>query len=153
MQSLVNENIQNKISNINEYPNTERIKWLKSQKWYTQEHEELNTKLNEIAPNTHIVAHPNHHIPIKFILGAGQIVDLTVLIYDMENSRCHDNCDKLYLRNEINNVYTGFALSADGLWRYHSWAYDSDDSGYIVETTSEERLVYFGVKIYEDKKV
>ncbi len=150
MQTLIDNKIQNKLEYITSYPDLDRIIWLNTQQWYTQEHEELNTKLTEIAPKTQILAHPHHHIPIKFILDAGQIVNIRVLQYDMENSRCHDNCDKLYLRNEIANVYTGFALSSDGLWRYHSWGYDSDDSGYIVETT-EERLLYFGVKIYEDK--
>lgn len=141
---------------ITDYPDTKRIQWLKSQQWYTEEHDKLNIKLTNLIPKTQIVAHSNQHIPIEFILTHGQIIDLPVIDYSMENSRCHDNCDKLYLQNDIVNVYSGFALSDDGLWRTHSWGYDTDDehnstiSEFIVETT-EPRLLYFGVKIYQDK--
>ncbi len=155
---MENTYIEEKIYNISEYPNSDRIQWLKSQQWYTDDHEKLNSKFETFAPKTQIVAHPNHHVPISYILEHGQIVNLPVIEYQMENSRCHDNCDKLYLHNDIVNVYTGFALSDDGLWRYHTWGYDLDEetnstiSEFIVETT-QERLLYFGLKIYKDKKI
>ncbi len=38
---------------------------------------------------------------------------------------------------------TGFALSDDGAWRYHSWLVESDTNK-IVETT-RSRLAYYGV--------
>lgn len=42
---------------------------------------------------------------------------------------------------------TGYALSPDGLWRQHSWAYG--DNLMIYETTVE-RVMYFGVELSSD---
>ena len=57
----------------------------------------------------------------------------------MEDCRCHDNSLQLYLSGKVVEIRSGYALSADGLWRHHSWCIDSD--GRIVETTVP-RLVY-----------
>ena len=61
-----------------------------------------------------------------------------------EPCNCHENsrriaskCPERYLR------CTGYALSADSVWRPHSWVWDVKRKR-IIETT-EKRLIYFGV--------
>ena len=52
-------------------------------------------------------------------------------------------------------MMTGYALSADGIWRQHSWlvAFDNEDYPYIVETT-EERISYYGFAMtYEECEI
>jgi hypothetical protein len=58
-------------------------------------------------------------------------------------SACHTNVSVLFfLTGGTVRIATGYALSADGLWRQHSWGVDSED-GQIVETTVP-RLGYYG---------
>jgi hypothetical protein len=57
---------------------------------------------------------------------------------------CHRNTALAWMRGEIGTVATGYALSADGLWRQHSWGVD--DLGQIAETT-QSRLAYYGVEL------
>lgn len=58
-----------------------------------------------------------------------------------EPSQCHFN-SALNLTRQGWKLATGWALSADGLWRVHSW--NIDDKGGVVETT-ERRTAYAGV--------
>lgn len=74
--------------------------------------------------------------------------EFTCVFLPGEPSRCHDNVAALlYLAEQegytaIRGGMTGYALSPDGLWRQHSWAYGLE--GEIYETTVE-RTAYFGV--------
>ncbi len=145
----IDDFIENQSRLIESYPDSKRIQWLKNQSWYNQEHEKINNRLKAIVPNTHIVTTPHEHVPIDLILSQGQVFTIPSILFSFENSRCHDNCDKLYLHKEIANVCTGYALSSDGLWRYHSWGLDYDDV--IIETTSE-RILYFGVPVYKTRE-
>jgi hypothetical protein len=62
----------------------------------------------------------------------------------MESSACHANSIKLARKDlNLHQREMGFALSADGCWRPHSWVWDSTKNQ-IVETT-ELRNKYFGV--------
>lgn len=56
-------------------------------------------------------------------------------------SKCHWNVATLYVRNEVDHVVTGWALSDDSLWRSHTWGLQKKR---VVETT-ERRKKYFGV--------
>ena len=67
----------------------------------------------------------------------------SVKLIEMQTSGCHDNCEILNLFNDSNKVFTGYALSSDGLWRFHSWCVD--ENNYIIETT-ESRLLYYGIQ-------
>lgn len=58
-------------------------------------------------------------------------------------NQCHANTARLWISGEIDEIYTGYALSADGLWRQHSWGRKGEK---IVETTSP-RLGYFGFAV------
>lgn len=56
---------------------------------------------------------------------------------------CHANVARLCLQDEGVIPVTGYALSADGLWRSHSWAVKD---GRVIETT-QRRVGYFGVEV------
>lgn len=135
-------------SNKYTHPNKSTISFLLSRPWYTPAHDELNEILQQIAPNTHIVAPLDSHIRLDPELC--ELFDLmntpapNLKLYPMEQSGCHDNCEKLAYNKKITKLYSGYALSPDGLWRFHSWGLD--DSNSIIETT-EPRIMYWGVSI------
>ncbi len=60
------------------------------------------------------------------------------------DSDCHGNVSRLW-RNDPDSlqIVTGYALSDDGLWRSHTWAFEG---ARVIETT-EARLLYFGVAL------
>lgn len=65
-----------------------------------------------------------------------------------ESNQCHLNAAKIYMADIVKYaIGTGYALSSDGLWRQHSWAFhvgSRDVLGRPIETT-EERVLYFGL--------
>jgi hypothetical protein len=62
-------------------------------------------------------------------------------------SDCHANAVHLWRVGTASALGTGYALSDDGLWREHSWAWDP--SGALIETT-EPRTRYFGIRMDGD---
>jgi hypothetical protein len=70
----------------------------------------------------------------------------------MRDSQCHANVATLYeARPRRIVICTGWALSADGLWRQHSWAIEKAYGSKIpqprlIETT-EPREIYFGIEL------
>lgn len=128
-----------------DYPETSRKQFLVSRPWFSSFHLQINNKLNLIVPNTHIVSTPYEHIDLDSIISNGKIIKGYILVKEMELSKCHDNCEILFAQKEINNIYSGYALSTDGLWRFHSWGINLD--GDIVETTCP-RILYYGVTLY-----
>lgn len=56
---------------------------------------------------------------------------------------CHGNSARMYLRDRRHTIWTGWAESADGVWRQHSWC---ELDGRIIETT-EPRTMYYGFKL------
>lgn len=62
-----------------------------------------------------------------------------------EACQCHRNSANLWLQNkESSTICTGYALSADGMWRQHSWLIRRKPrSNKIVETT-RPRVLYYG---------
>jgi hypothetical protein len=88
---------------------------------------------------------PDPHL--EQLLGQGQLWEGLAKLVPGTPGRCHENAARLYQRNPARfRVVTGYALSADGLWRQHSWGYDtaSRSRRRIMETT-ERRLRYYGV--------
>jgi hypothetical protein len=57
---------------------------------------------------------------------------------------CHANAAALWINGDVTSIGTGYALSADGLWRQHSWGMDAD--GTVVET-ADKRVTYVGVTL------
>jgi hypothetical protein len=54
---------------------------------------------------------------------------------------CHENSSELAKADPSLTAHYGYALSADGMWREHSWCLRTD--GRIVETTTA-RVAYYG---------
>lgn len=65
---------------------------------------------------------------------------------------CHENILRLVEKEpDKYTMYTGLALSGDGIWRVHSWAVAKD--GRIIEST-QPRVLYYGAEsILEDESI
>lgn len=130
-------------SQIKEYPNEERIQTLRTTEYYKEEfHDKINKELTDLIPNTHIVASPDDFIHFsidqqKTIFGPND------KFIKMKENNCHNNCLLLYLLKKVKSIYFGYALSEDGLWRFHSWCVDNNNN--TIETT-EPRLMYYGIE-------
>lgn len=70
--------------------------------------------------------------------------DFKIKLKLMEQCMCHENSIKLARKNPTRYIhFYGYGLSADDMWRPHSWIFD-DQKKEIIETT-EKRLKYFGI--------
>lgn len=127
---------------ITSYPDAGHVEWLTSRPWYTEMHHKVNTVLQSLVPNTHIVGMPSEHVDLEVLCKKGFVFSNPVIFNSMDTNSCHDNCDTLLKQGCIDAICTGYALSADGLWRFHSWGKQGNN---IVETTTM-RLMYFGCK-------
>ena len=68
-----------------------------------------------------------------------------------EPIRCHENAAHMVLEGGEGWVlWTGLALSDDGIWRVHSWA--ENPEGSLIETT-EPRDIYFGIVVDDPKRL
>lgn len=86
---------------------------------------------------------------LALLLEGGQQWDGDVMLQKGEAGQCHLNAAQLYMDDmQRFRIATGYALSADGLWRQHSWIHDSVSGGgrCIIETT-ELRTCYYGVEL------
>lgn len=71
---------------------------------------------------------------------------------------CHSNTAELWINNHETKdvrIVTGYALSADNIWRQHSWLvqeYDTETQHRrrLIETTSK-RVAYFGFELTEEE--
>ncbi len=137
--------IDSMVQHIVDYPDPDRKNFLVTRPWFNKKHIEINNRLSTIVPDTHIVSTPFEHIDIDKILSEGKLIKAYTMIQEMELGRCHDNCEILYGKKYISNIYSGYALSDDGLWRFHSWGISAN--GDIVETTTP-RILYYGITLY-----
>lgn len=65
-------------------------------------------------------------------------------------NRCHQNAIWLWEENRDRmRIATGYALTADGQWRQHSWCVSAD--GQRVFETTGPRLTYFGFVMTEEE--
>lgn len=88
---------------------------------------------------------PDPELPLLLKRGNGFPGFKTRLKKGDENS-CHQNAGRLWLKDKKNlRICTGYALSADGLWRQHSWLVKPKEKQ-IIETT-ERRVAYYGVAL------
>lgn len=96
-----------------------------------------------------LVAPPKPDEDIPSILKSGFLVGGRILFKPMTRSSCHQNVSRLWKnrRSGIIGIATGYALSADGLWRQHSWGLRRDG---VLETT-ELRTKYFGLILQGEK--
>ncbi|HEX3373554.1 MAG TPA: hypothetical protein VHS13_05050 [Edaphobacter sp.] len=91
----------------------------------------------------HLVAPTEPDPDVDSLLVSGSVMEATVHFEEMAENSCHWNVAALWLqrREDLVAVATGYALSADGLWRQHSWGMKLNA---IFETT-EIRTCYFGL--------
>lgn len=83
---------------------------------------------------------------VKQLMSRGEVRDGKAFkLQKMSMSGCHINSAELASRNYAIDIWTGMALSDDGLWRVHTWVYDSKNQKYIE--TTERRIKYFGYKL------
>jgi len=138
---------------VKEFPTQERIKELKKQLWWEKDpFDQLQELLGGLVVGTHVVAPPDD---------AGSMIAATIIkkpgmfLYAVADSKeiqlelgkvgdCHNNISNLGKAKKIDLAFCGYALSSDGLWRFHSWGVAN---GKVVETT-EKRLIYVGVCIH-----
>ena len=133
---------------LTDKPTNETINWLISRPWWTSHHHQLQNYLYNLIHDTHLVACPGDTLVAKsFLLTGGQIKLIKsqndIKLKKMEQSQCHINSLKLFKKGKINEMHTGYALSQDGLWRYHSWGLKNNK---VIETT-EPRIAYFSIMI------
>jgi hypothetical protein len=119
----------------------DQIDWLESKDYWWDLHTKFQQYIDKYFYGTHIVAMPYDSPDIIRNLNKIQIPDSKYQVLPMNDSECHDNVIKLFKSDPTLHIFTGYVLSTDGLWRYHSWATSNDGS--IIETT-ESRLIYIG---------
>jgi hypothetical protein len=90
-----------------------------------------------------LVAPPNHDSILPTLIEAGFTMSTPSARKPMRPGTCHVNISSLWMRRlrDIVGIGTGYALSADGLWRQHSWGVRRQG---ILETTAL-REKYFGI--------
>ena len=142
--------LQHIYDNLEEILPEETITFFKTREWWTGRHDVLQKYLERLVPGTHLVACPGDTDEIeKLDVFELRIVDNDMSQKKMKKSACHDNSAKLLLEKKVGELHTGWALSNDRRWRYHSWCVDFE--GNIIETT-EKRLAYLTAKIFVGKK-
>jgi hypothetical protein len=74
----------------------------------------------------HLVAPTESDPDVDSLLANGSVMEAAIHFEEMAENSCHWNVAALWLqrREDLVGVATGYALSADGLWRQHSWAWD-----------------------------
>jgi len=83
---------------------------------------------------------------LELLLKEGQLFNGKVFVKSMAVCQCHKNCAKLWGDNpKTYNIATGWALSADGIWRQHTWLLKKT---VILETTSPQ-VAYYGYVLDE----
>jgi hypothetical protein len=125
---------------ITSYPDKNQVKWITSRPWFKGIHYKVNVVLQSLVPNTHIVGMPFEHMDLNNLCEKGRVFNNTVICNPMETSGCHDNCEILLKQGFIDVICVGYALSSDGLWRFHSWG----KKGNVIIETTTNRIMYFG---------
>jgi hypothetical protein len=137
--------------------------FLTSRPWWTKDDTTLNSHLQVLFPGSHLVgtsptittapflAHIvclSHDINIDMVERPDQAPTLML----GTRSDAYHNVVQFVNEGKIDQHVIGYALSADGKWRLHSWGFQKDST--LVETT-EIRIVYLGLfkkeltKLYE----
>lgn len=105
-------------------------------------YQELEKRLLEFGGRA-LVFRPMHYILMASILEHGQPFDASgAKNVKGEPSNCHQNVvDQWRKHPNTYRMVHGYGLSADGLWRNHSWLLDAKDR--VIETTVP-RVMYYG---------
>ena len=117
-----------------------------------ENYEAISEKLLRIHPNSIVV--PAIELDVNFdnLMNNGVMMPPDYGAYadfpQGELNGCHPNVTFLKKAGVIDTAYTGFVLSDDGMWRYHSWGVKGDS---IIETTllrpeCGTTIAYFGAE-------
>lgn len=79
---------------------------------------------------------------LNLVVQFGSAAALPITLCKGRPSSCHQNVSLLWWADDSIELISGYALSADGLWRQHTWGVRD---GTCIETTLS-RQIYFGVK-------
>ena len=130
--------------------------FLRSRPWWEDTHNKVNDFLQTLRSDSNLVSNPDDGTEIKALIDrlrsdpdSMSVIDSNdsnTIAVPMEQGYCHSNAAQLLRSGQVKHMVKGFALSADNLWRHHSWGVRAD--GTIVETT-EPRLIYVAANIYE----
>jgi len=152
----------------NKKVSNELIEYLKSRPWWSDTFEKLQVFLQDLVPKikTHVVPHESKMACLiaKIILKPKNVSDefshfkLQKTFIDNVKTQVKQIPSEHKKRNhaliltnnllklkKIDFCFHGFALSPDGLWRYHAWGYCSETKQ-IIET-SDMRTYYVGIPI------
>ena len=88
---------------------------------------------------------PREEPDLNKIIKRGKLFKAKAILTKLRMTSCHTNAAELFATKDY-KIATGWALSDDGLWRQHSWCFDSKNN--IVETT-KRRKKYFGVVLMQ----
>lgn len=128
----------------------ERITVLKLKPWWNDKFDQFQQYLDTKFPGTHVVSFPSEDASSTVLkLDTFMFPDQNTVLTVMQRSACHDNCIALHYHDKSHRIFTGYALSGDGLWRHHSWIMTQKNC--IVETT-EDRLMYIGYDATNENK-
>lgn len=106
---------------------------------------DVTTKLLKIGGKR--VVRPEEDEDIIMISKKGKLWKYKVNILDgAPYNDCHRTTANICEVNKQYNAITGYALSKDGLWRSHSFMFNSEDNT-ILEPTPIKRVKYWGVKM------
>lgn len=109
------------------------------------QHEDLKIRLLDIGGEAVIIRPPDKHNEDTMNRGEVFIKPKIKIILGDENE-CHRNSAKIWFEHTLKRqLWSGYALTEDGLWRQHTWVKDGST---VIETT-EERIVYYGYKLNE----
>lgn len=118
---------------------------LKNSKDWTQIHDRFQIFLDQYFPGTHLM--PISGLGSTLVLLQCTNVCIPNSKYKsqiIDGGNCTDNVTEFCKKNKQFTAYYGYALSKDRLWRHHSWILDLQSN--IIETTSEKKLIYIGMK-------
>ena len=91
---------------------------------------------------------------ISVIASCGQLIDLPVTERRMEAIRCHYNVaclwDQRKERGRLKAIITGYALSEDGIWHWHSWGLTRGLTTTRIIETTVIKLRYFGIPLHAE---
>jgi hypothetical protein len=105
--------------------------------------EEIKAKLLAVGGQAVIIAGSTPE-DCKELVVKGEFVSGEKLkMWKMAEGRCHQNVEYIITRWPHFKGLTGFALSEDGVWRFHSWAFDPKTN--CIRETTQPRLMYFGI--------
>lgn len=128
-------------TDVKETISEERKNVIKSREYWCGLHDELMKYLEKYFPGTFLIVVAGIECVIDIIsINEIQIPNDNYIV-SMGSNTCDVNTNINYMKNSSLCIYSGIALSSDGLWRAHKW--NVDKNGNIIET-SVKRLIYIG---------